>query len=103
MNLNPFKRKSKFRQMIDAIESNDALKSAAITAAESAVAGATSKQQAEKVAKALKSLDSSKMSKPSKPLKGKAKTGLAVAAGTAAVIGASASVSSARRKEKQAA
>lgn len=94
--MNPFKRKSKLQSVLDSLESNDALKSAAIRAAESVVADATSRHQAEKIGKALHALDSGK---PPNRIKKAAKSGLVVAAGTAAVIAASASVSSLRRRE----
>lgn len=94
--MNPFKRKSRFEKMVDSLRSNDALKSAAITAAETAVASATSRRQAEKLSKALESLDSNRSSHG---LKSKVKSGLMVAAGTAAVVAASASVSSRRRRD----
>lgn len=100
--MNPFQRKSRFSKLVDSIESNEALKSAAITAAEAALAGATSQRQAEKVAKALGSLDSGKQAKKSSPFKAKARSALMVGAGVAAVVAASASVSSARRRESAA-
>lgn len=95
MNLNPFNRKSRLEKMVDSVKSNDALKSAAITAAETAVASATSRRQAEKLSKALESLDSGR----SHPIRSKVRSGLMVAAGTAAVVAASASVSSRRRRD----
>lgn len=94
--MNPFKRKSRTEKLIDSLRSNDALKSAAIVAAESAVAGATSRRQAEKIGKAIESFDG----KSSGGIKSKAKSGLLVAAGTAAVLAASASISSHRRQEE---
>lgn len=92
-------RKGRLAKMVDSIESNDILRSAAITAAESALAGATSQRQAEKLAKALSSLDSGK-AKRNGSMKGKAKTALLVGAGTAAAIAASSSISAIRRREK---
>lgn len=94
--MNPFKRKSRVKKMVESIERSDALKSVAITAAESALAGATSRRQAEKLSEALGLHDSGRSSGG---LKAKAKSGLAVAAGAAALVAASASVSSLRRRE----
>lgn len=95
------KRKSRLSKVVDALESNEMLRSAAITAAESALAGATSQRQAEKVAKALSSLDSGKQSKKVSSIKGKVKPALMVGAGTVAAVAASASVSSMRRRENR--
>ncbi len=94
-----FNRKSRLDRFLDSLESNDALKSAAITGVESAVAGATSKRQAEKLGKALDSFDFGNSSKVASSIKKKAKSGLIVMAGAAAVTAASASVSSLRRRE----
>lgn len=96
--MNLFKRKSRLEKMLDSVRSNDAIKTAVITAAETAVASATSKRQAEKIGKAIESFDSGGSSNA---LKSKAKSGLMVAAGTAAVVAASASVSARRRREKE--
>lgn len=92
------KRKSRMSKIVDSLESNEMLRSAAITAAESALAGATSQRQAEKLAKALSSLDTGKLSKKSGLVKGKVKPALMVGAGTAAAIAASASISSIRHR-----
>lgn len=94
--MNPFKRKSKMRSVLDSLESNNALKSAAIRAAESVVADATSRNQAEKIGKALHALDTGR---PPSRVKKMAKSSLMVAAGTAAAVAASASISSIRRRE----
>jgi hypothetical protein len=97
--MNPFQRKSKMRKMIESLESNGTLKAAAMRAAESVVADATSRHQAEKIGKALRSLDTPKASGRAKKV---AKSGLMLAAGTAAAVAASASISSHRRHESTA-
>jgi hypothetical protein len=96
--LNPFKSKSRFAKVVDSLESNERLRSAAIMAAESALAGATSQRQADRLAKALRALELDGHSKKGL-FKGKGKTALFVGAGTAAAVAASASISSMRRRE----
>lgn len=101
--MNPFKRKSRMKKLLESLEHNDALKGVAITAAESAVAGATSRRQAEKLSEALGMRGSGRGSSGSSgSLKSKVKSGLMLAAGAAAAVATSASISSRRRHETEA-
>lgn len=97
-----FNRKSKLDRMIEALETNHVLKSAARKAVESAVANATSPRQAEKVTAALDSFDFGKAPRPTNSIMKRVKPGLAMAAGFAALTAASASVSSARHRDTSA-
>lgn len=94
-----FNRKSKFERMVENLESNEVLKSAARKAVEAAVAGAASPRQAEKVHQAMDSFDFGKPAKPPGIVKKTAKRGLIMVAGVAALTAASASVSSLRHRE----
>lgn len=97
--MNPFHRKSKMERLLESLESQEILKTAVRSAIERAVANAGSPQQAQKVGEVFDSLDP----KPTKasPLKGRARSGLALAAGVAAVTAASASISSIRNRQQQ--
>lgn len=97
-----FHRKSKFERMIETLESNEVLKSAARKAVESAVANSASPRQAEKVTAAMDSFDFGRVPKKPGSFVRKARSGLVVAAGVAAVTAVSASVSSLRQRESSA-
>lgn len=94
-----FHRKSKFERLIESLEASDVFKSTARTAVEAAVANASSPQQAQKVGAALDSFNVGNNGKSAGSLKRKAKSGLALAAGAAALTAASVSISSFRQKE----
>ncbi|MDQ2700114.1 MAG: hypothetical protein M3Y23_02165 [Actinomycetota bacterium] len=94
-----FHRKSKFERMIETLESSEVLKSAARKAVESAVSNSTSPKQAAKVNEAIETFDFAKPQKHTGGFGRKAKSGLVVAAGVAAITAASASVSSIRHRE----
>lgn len=93
-----FHRKSKLERLIDGLEHNEMIRSAARTAIEAAVANAASPRQARKVGAALDSFDA-QASKRSGSFKRKVKSGLALAAGAAAVTAVSASVTNMRQRE----
>lgn len=97
-----FHRKSKLEKLMESLEGSDILKSATRTAIESAVANATSRDQARKFGEAFDSLDLGKTAKAASPLKKKAKTGLAMLTGVAAITAVSASVSSIRQHQSSA-
>lgn len=97
--MNPFHRKSKMERLLESLESQEILKTAVRSAIERAVANAGSPQQAQKVGEVFDSLDPKPVS--GKLLKGRAKSGLALAAGVAAVTAASASISSMRNRQQQ--
>ncbi len=97
-----FHRKNKLERLLETLESNDMLKSTARTAVESAVANATSPRQAKKVGEAFDSLDLGKAAKATSPFMKKAKSGLVLVAGAAALTAVSASVSSLRHRESSA-
>ena len=94
-----FHRKNKFERMIETLESSEVLKSAARRAVESAVAKSASPKQAAKVNEAIETFDFGKTAKPASGIRRKAKSGLVMAVGVAAVTVASASVSSMRHRE----
>lgn len=95
-----FHRKSKLERLIEGLESSEIVRSTARTAIEAAVANGGSPRQARKVGAALDSFDGGSRARKPGGIKRKFKTGLALAAGAAAVTAASASISNLRHREK---
>jgi|GEM_PF-6294886 len=94
-----FHRKSKFEKVMETLESNEMLKSAARNAIRNAVANSTSPGQAAKVDEAIQSFDFARPARKAGGFRRKVKSGAAVAAGLAAVTALSASVSAMRHRE----
>lgn len=92
-----FHRKSKFERVVDSLESNEMLKSAALRAVESAVASGTSSKQAEKVNQAIAAFDSGHLRR-SGGFGSVVKTGLVMTVGVAALTAVSASISNVRQR-----
>ena len=92
-----FHRKSKFERVLESLESNEALKAAARTAVESAVASKSSPRQAARLRDAI---DSFENGKPRHPFRRKLRTGAMMAGGVAAVTAVSASISSHRQRQE---
>ncbi len=97
--MNLFHRKSKFEKMIETLESSEVLRAAARKAVQSAVANSASPKQAEKVNEAIDTFDIAKPSKRTGTFRKTVRSGVAMAAGLAAVTALSASVSSMRHRE----
>ncbi len=93
-----FHRKSKFERVLESLESNGALKAAAQTAVESAVARKTSPRQAELLHDTIQSFDNGK---PKHPFRRKLRTGAMMAGGVAAVTAVSASISNHRHRQEE--
>jgi len=97
--MNLFHRKSKFEKVMETLESNEVLKSAARNAVRSAVANSSSPKQAAKVDEAIQSFDFAKPARKAGGFRKMVRSGVVVGAGIAAVTALSATVSAARHRE----